>query len=271
MSKNWTRNSKPFAAAAAALLLGAFAPGNVRAQAQSSAKYANSTITVATTANGDDSLHFSGAGCSLTLSGVAIVVDIDGNCWGWNRGANVPRGVWLRIAPDKISFRQDDKNYVITDAGTVKRVRDMCSPLLDLFAQENALGDRERGLGEEQRGLGEQQRDVRVSVPDMSADFAKVEADAKRLSAEGGTQDQMSELQSELSELQSRMSELQSQASEQQSKLSDQQSVLSDQQSAFSDQQSSLADRAKRLAPGVAEKVRDILSQSIQNGTAKSE
>ena len=166
--------------AAVALLLASFVAVNARAQ-QSDSKYANATITVVTTANGDDNLHFSSRDCGVSLSGEGIVVDIDGTCWGWNQGPNVPRGLWMRIAQDKISFRHDGKEYVITDATTVKHARELLAPLLTIFEQQNKLGNQERALGEKQRSLGEQQRDVKVEVPDMSADFAKVEADAKRL------------------------------------------------------------------------------------------
>lgn len=271
MKKLWMRNLARFAAAVAAVMLNAFAGVNARAQEQSGSKYANATITVATTAEGEDSLHFSTSSCSGNLTGVGIVVDLDGSCWAWNEGAHVPRSIWARIAPDKISFRHDGKEYVITDATTVKHARELLAPLLTIFEQQNKLGNQERALGEKQRSLGEQQRDVKVEVPDMSADFAKVEADAKRLSADGGTQSELGDLQSELGDLQSRLGDLQSQAGDAQSKLGDQQSVLGDQQSALGDQQSDLGDKAKQMAPGIAEKLRDILTQSVQNGTAKSE
>ena len=259
------------AALAAALLLAAFATVNARAQEQSGTNYANATITVATTANGDDRLHFSSSGCSVSLSGVGILVDIDGNCWGWNQGPHVPRGLWMRIAQDKISFRHDGRDYVITDAATVKHARELLAPLLTIFEQQNKLGDQQRALGEKQRALGERQRDVKVTVPDMSADFQKVETDAKRLSANGGTQSELGDLQSELGDLQSRLGDLQSQAGEAESKLGDRQSDLGDQQSTLGDQQSGLGDKAKQMAPGIAGRLRDILAQSIQNGTAKAE
>jgi bla regulator protein blaR1 len=261
----------PFTAAAAVLLLAACAlPLFAHAQDQTNSKYANATITVATTGEGDDSLHFSSSGCSGNLSGVGIVVAINDGCWLWNEGADVPRGLWLRIAPDKISFRHDGRDYVITDAATVKRMRDLCGPLVDILERQDMLGAQQRALGDKQRDLGEQQRDVKVSVPDMNADFEKVEADAKRLSAGGATQDELGELQSELGDLQSRLGDLQSRAGDAQSKLGDQQSALGDQQSALGDKQSVLGDKAKELAPGIAEKMRDILNQSVQNGTAKS-
>jgi hypothetical protein len=241
----------------AALVLGGFAAVDAHAQSQSDTKYANVTITLATTANGDDSLHFSSVGCDGNLSGVGIFVDIDGSCWAWNSGGDVPRSMWTRIAPSKISFRHDGKDYVITDAATVKRARGLFAPLTAILERQNTLGDQERALGEKQRN-------VKVPVPDMNADFEKVEADAKRLSAEGGRQSELGEVQSELGDLQSRLGDLQSQAGDAQSKLGDQQSVLGD-------RQSSLGDQAKEIAPGIAGKLRDILNQSVQNGAAKPE
>ena len=269
MKNTSMRSLAKFAATAGALALIAFASVNTRGQEQNNSKYANATITVATTADGDDSLHFSGAGCSGNLSGVGIVVDVGGACWAWNQNTHVPRSISARIAADKISFRHDGKEYVITDAATVKRARDMFAPLVDILERQNMLGDQQRALGEKQRALGEQQRGVKVPVPDMSADFEKVEADAKRLSAEGGTQSDLGDLQSELGDLQSRLGDLQSHAGDAQSKLGDQQSVLGDQQSALGDQQSDLGDKAKDIAPGITTKLRDMLNQSVQNGTAK--
>lgn len=118
----------------AALLLAASAvPFAAHAQEQSDNKYANATIVVATTGDGDYSLHFSTSGCSGNLSGVGIVVDIDGSCWAWNSGARVPRAISARIAADRISFRHDGKEYVITDAATVNRVREAFAPLTTIL------------------------------------------------------------------------------------------------------------------------------------------
>lgn len=246
------------------------APLIAHPQTQSDSKYANATITVATTADGDDSLHFSTNNCSGSLSGAGIFVDFGDGCWAWNTGS-VPRSIQARLAPRKISFRHDGKDYVITDAATVKRARDLFAPLEAIMERQQTLGSQQRALGDKQRALGEQQREVKVQIPDMNADFKKVEADAKRLSVEGGTQSELGDLQSELGDLQSRLGDLQSQAGDMQSKLGDQQSVLGDQQSALGDQQSDLGEKGKQIAPGIAEKLRGILSQSIQNGTAKAE
>lgn len=241
-----------------------------QAQTQDDSKYANTTITVATTADGDDSLHFSTNSCSGNLSGTGIFIDFGDSCWAWNIGS-VPRSIEARLGPNKISFRHEGKEYVITDAATVKRARDLFASIEAIQEQQRDLGEKQRGLGEKQRDLGEQQREVKVQVPDMNADFKKVEADAKRLSVEGGTQSELGDLQSELGDLQSQLGDLQSQAGDMQSKLGDQQSVLGDKQGELGDQQSALSDKAKQMAPGIAEKLRAILYQSIQNGTAKAE
>jgi len=271
MERTTTPSLIHFTALAAAMLLAtSAAPLIAHGQSQSDSKYANKTIFVATTADGDDSLHFSSNNCSGNLSGAGIFIDFGDSCWAWNEGGRIPRSIQARLAPNKISFRHDGKDYVITDSATVKQARDLFVPLEAIMEQQQKLGDRQRGLGDKQRALGEQQREVKVQVPDMNADFKKVEADAKRLSADGGTQSELGDLQSELGDLQSRLGELQSQAGDMQSKLGDQQSLLGDQQGALGDQQSDLADKGKQMAPGIAEKLRGILSQSIQNGTAKA-
>lgn len=265
------RSLTGLAATMTALVFAAFASGNARAQAQSDSKYANATIIVATTADGEDNLHFSSKNCDGTLSGVGIFIDFGDGCWTSSMVGDVPRSMWARIEPNKISFRHEGKGYVISDAATVKHARDLFAPIEAIQEQQRALGDKQRVLGEKQRGLGEQQREVKVQIPDMNADFKKVEADAKRLSIEGGTQSELGDLQSELGDLQSQLADLQSQAGDMQSKLGDQQSELGNQQSALGDQQSALGDKGERMAPGIAQKLRDILSQSIQNGTAKAE
>lgn len=263
------RNFAKFAATGTALILAALTAGN--ASAQNRSKYANATFILATTANGERSLHFSSNTCDGNLSGEGIFIGINDSCWASNSVGHFPRSMRVRIAPDKISFRNEGKDYVITDAATVKQARELFMPLVSIEEQQSTLGEKQRGLGEKQRDLGEQQSEVKVQVPDMSDDFKKVEADAKRLSAEGGTQSELGDLQSELGDLQSRLGDLQSEAGDMQSKLGDQQSVLGDQQSALGGQQSALSDKVEHIAPGIAEKLHDILSQSIQNGTAKAE
>lgn len=254
---------------AAIAIAAALVPSNVRAQ--SGSKYADATIVVATTRDGDEGLHFATRNCSGTLSGTGIFIDFGDGCWAWNTGGGTPRSMYARLESGKISFRHNGDDYVITDAATLKQARDLFAPVADIMEQQRELGEKQRALGSKQRDLGEQQREVKVRVPDMSADFAKVEADAKRLASQGGTQSDLGDLQSELGDLQSRIGDLQSQAGDMQSKLGDQQSVLGDQQSEMGDRQSALSEKAEGLAKDEVVKLSTLLDDAVRNGTAKKQ
>lgn len=263
------------AATAAALLLAAsVAP--FLAQAQS--KYVNDTFMLVSHGNGGIArMHVEGHGdhCWATTSsddgsgGVGISIG-DSQCRLWDESTDDAATMHATLRPDKISFRLGGKSYSVSDSATVKRARSLFEPLVSLEEQQSVLGEKQRGLGEKQRDLGAQQRDVKVPIPDMSADFEKVEADAKRLSTEGGTQSDLGDLQSELGDLQSRLGDLQSQAGDAQSQLGDAQSKLGDAQSKLGDEQSTLGDQSQKIAMEIATKLRTVLSQSVQNGTAKS-
>ena len=273
MTKNWMRNLTQLAATAAAMLL-AVSVAPFLAQAQS--KYANDTFMLVSRSDGSSvDVHVDGHGdhCWGTTSddrGIGISMG-DSKCALWDEGADDEASMHVTLKPDKISFRLDGKSYSISDAATVKRARSLFDPLVSIEEQQSDLGAKQRALGEKQRELGSQQREVKVQIPDMSADFSKVEADAKRLSTEGGTQSELGDLQSELGDLQSRLGDLQSQAGDAESRLGDKQSALGDQQSALGDQQSDLGDRSEKIAEDIAGKLRTVLNQAIQNGTAKSD
>lgn len=258
---------------AAAMVLAACAVPRV---ALAQANHANDTFMVISRTDGRRIvLHVDGRGdhCWATTTddesaGITMGDDL---CDAWAEGGDEEGSLVAKIAPGKISFRMSGKKYAISDAATVKKMRGMFDPLIAIDGQQQALGAKQRALGARQRELGRQQREVKVKVPDMSGDIQKVEADAKRLSAQGGTQSELGDLQSQLGELQSRLGDLQSQAGEQQSKLGDQQSELGDQQSTLGDQQSELGDKSQQLAGAIASKVREMLEQAVNSGTAKAE
>lgn len=270
MNRVSTRSVASFAGLVAAFLFASIVPPPLtHAQGQSNSKYSNASITVRTS-NGDEDLHVSGNGCSGTVSGPGLFIGIGDGCWIWS-DIDAPRAMRVKITTDEITFARNGKNYSIHDAATVKQARALFVSMEDVMQQQHDLGAQQRALGEKQRALGEQQRDVKIKVPDMSADFSKVEADAKRLSAQGGTQSELGDLQSELGELQSRLGDLQSQAGEMQSKLGDQQSVLGDQQSALGDKQGELGEHESEMARQATRQLKDLLDQSVSNGSAKPE
>src|SRR5579864_8541358 len=261
-----TKSLMRLAVAAAAILMAAsIAP--FLAQAQT--KYANDTFTLISRDDGGSvNMHAEGRGdhCWASTSddrGIGISMG-DSKCTMWDEGADDEAALHAKIEPAKITFRLNGKSYTVSDAATVKSARDLFGPLVSIEEQQSDLGAKQRALGEKQREFGRQQREVKVPVPDMSADFQKVEADAKRLSSQGGTQSELGDLQSEIGDLQSRLGDLQSQAGDVESKIGDQQSTLGDKQSA-------LGDESDKIATDVAGKLRTVLTQAIQNGTAKAE
>lgn len=272
-TKSVARNVKWFAIAAATVLVAAsVAPFLAHAQT----KYANDTFTLISRSDGGSvNMHAEGTGdhCWATTSddrGIGISMG-DSRCTVSDEGADDEASLRARIEPTKITFHLNGKAYEVSDAATVKSARNLFGPLVSIEEQQSELGAKQRALGEKQRDFGRQQREVKVPVPDMSADFQKVEANAKRLSAQGGTQSELGDLQSEIGDLQSRLGELQSQAGDVQSKLGDQQSALGDQQSALGDKQSALGDESEKIGTDVAAKLRAMLTQAIQSGTAKAE
>ncbi|HEV2489541.1 MAG TPA: hypothetical protein VGT03_07020 [Candidatus Acidoferrales bacterium] len=272
MSRYRASNLISFVAAAAMILVACAAPRVAQAQTN----HANDTfMVVSRTDGGRVVLHVDGRGnhCWATTSddessGITMGDDL---CNAWEEGGDEEGSLVAKITPSKISFHLSGKAYVIADAATVKKTRGLFDPLIAIDDQQMDLGAKQRQLGEKQRELGRQQREVKVKVPDMSADIRKVEADAKKLNTDGGTQSELGDLQSELGDLQSRLGDLQSQAGEQQSKFGDQQSELGDQQSTFGDQQSALAEKGQGTARNIGKTVRDMLTQAVKDGTAKSE
>ena len=273
MKKMSTKSLARLAVAAAAVLVAASV---VPFLAHAQTKYANDTFTLISRSDGGSvNMHAEGTGdhCWASTSddrGIGITMG-DSKCTMWDEGADDGASLRAKIEPTKITFRLNGKSYMVSDASTVKSARDLFGPLVSIQEQQSDLGAKQRALGEKQREFGRQQREVKVPVPDMSADFQKVEVDAKRLSAQGGTQSELGDLQSEIGDLQSRLGDLQSQAGEVQSKIGDQQSALGDQQSALGDKQSALGDESEKIATDVAGKLRAMLTQAIQSGTAKAE
>lgn len=272
MKKLSTKNPGHWAVAGALILFAAAAnPFLARAQT----KYGNGTFTLISRSDGGSAdMHVEGRGdCWATTSddrGIGVSMG-DSRCTVSDEGADGEASMRARIEPTKITFRLNGKSYIVSDAAAVKNARSLFDPLARIAEQQSELGRQQGALGEKQRDFGRQQREVKVPVPDMSADFQKVEADAKRLSLEGGTQSELGDLQSEIGDLQSRLGDLQSQAGDVQSKLGDQQSGLGDQQSALGDKQSAMGDQSERIATDIAGKLRAMLAQAIQSGTAKPE
>jgi len=176
-----------------------------------------------------------------------------------------------RVIPgDFIWFERDEKSYIIRDQATVDRARKFWAGQEELGKKQEALGKQQEELGKQQSALGEQMQQVKVNVPDMTADLDRLKTELKELSS-GATVEQVGRIQSEIGELQSRIGELQSHAGQQQSKIGREMSVLGEQQGKLGQQQGELGRQQGELAREAARKMRQLLDESLKNGTAQPE
>jgi hypothetical protein len=274
MNRISMRNLMQLAATAAALVLAASAAPFL-AHAQSGSE----DLIQLVTGEGKVTLHTSeDSFCTATSNGHAIAAAVGNRCSSFGTSADLPVPLYVKIAVDEITFRDEGKNYVIRDASVISSARALFVPLRDVMQRQVDLGHQMGDLGASESASARAYAPAKVSVPDLTADFEKVEADAKRLSIEGGTQSELSELQSELSELQSRISEAQSEASEAESRTSEQQSQVSEQTSAISERMKAMSEQMKvwssqghEAAEQAAWQVKVLLDQAIASGVAKPE
>lgn len=282
MKKISRKSLMRFAVAGAAVLVAvSIAPFLARAQAQS--KNANDTITLITGAGKVD-LGASRGSCSATADGErAIIVAVGGNCWAWTGASELPRSLYVKIAPDEITFRDGGRTYVIRDAATIARARGLFVPVEDAMHRQSERGRQMGDLRSTQKRapadeVGVDSSSARIHIPDMSADFDRIEAKAKRLSKEGGTGSDLSELQSELSELQGRVSDLQSESNEKRSRVAEQRSewgaqlsAMGAQMAVMGKQMSVMGRQGEETTAQAARQVKALLDQAVTSGIATPE
>jgi beta-lactamase regulating signal transducer with metallopeptidase domain len=175
-----------------------------------------------------------------------------------------------QISGDFIWFQRDEKSYIIRDQATVDRARAFWGPQEELGKKQKELGKQQEALGKKQAELGKQMEQVHVNVPDMTAALDKLKAKMQKLGPTA-TMEQIGELQSEIGELQSKMGEIQAKAGEQQGKLGEAQGALGEEQGKLGEQQGKLGEQQAELAEKATSEMKDLLDESIKNGTAKPE
>ena len=274
MARDCTRSLTPFAATATALFLVGFAAPFL-AWAQSSSA---SDVIQLITGEGKVTLQTSeDSSCSATSTNHAVAVAVGSHCSSFGTSADLPASLYIKIAADKITFRNAGKSYVIRDASVVASAHGLFAPVRDMMQRQSELGHKMSDLGTSESASARAYASAKVAVPDMTADFQRVEADAKRLSTEGGTQSELSELQSELSELQGRISEAQAEASEaarmseEGSASSEQMRAMDEEMKAMSQQMSVWSRQGEDAAVQAARQVKALLDQAIASGAAKPE
>lgn len=175
-----------------------------------------------------------------------------------------------QISGDFIWFQRDEKSYIIRDQATVDRARQFWAPQEELGKKQEELGKQQEALGKQQEELGARMEKVHVQVPDMTAELDKLRAEIKQLGP-NATMEQMGHLQSEIGDLQSKIGEIQSHAGEQQGKLGEQMGALGEQQGKLGAQQGELGRQQGELAEKATREMKQLLDDSIKNGTAKPE
>lgn len=231
-----------------------------------------------------------------------VIVSGDGlTMSGSSSDAASARSLRKRYADDYLWFLREGKSYVITDAPTLRRAKDLFRDQAELGRKESELGEQQEKLGAEQEKLGVEQSLVAVPLPDLEAETRELgqqlerergsgvaearealrglEAELKEHKSQSLTQEQLSEIQervsalqerladshadleSKLGEIQSRFGELQNRAGDQQSKLGERQSELGEKQAALGEEQARLADKASK-------ELRKLIDEAVRGGRA---
>ena len=175
-----------------------------------------------------------------------------------------------QIPGDFIWFQRDERSYIIRDQATIDRARALWAPQEELGRKQEELGKQQEELGKQQEELGSKMEQVRVNVPDMTAELDRLKAKLQKLGPKA-TMDQIGDIQSEIGELQSKIGEIQSQAGEQQSKVGELQSALGEKQGKLGEQQGELGRQQAELAEKATREMKQLLDESLKNGSAKPE
>ncbi|HKV78284.1 MAG TPA: M56 family metallopeptidase [Candidatus Sulfotelmatobacter sp.] len=175
-----------------------------------------------------------------------------------------------QIPGDFIWFQRDEKSYIIRDQATIDRARGFWAGQEELGKKQEELGKQQEALGKQQEELGSKMEQVRVNVPDLTAALDKLKAKLQKLGS-SATMEQIGDLQSEIGELQSKIGDIQSHAGEEQSKLGELQGELGEKQGKLGEQQGKLGEQQAEIAEKATRQMKELLDESIKNGTAKPE
>jgi hypothetical protein len=175
-----------------------------------------------------------------------------------------------KIQGDFIWFRRDGKSYIIRDQATIDRAKAFWAPQEELGKKQEELGKQQEALGKQQEELGAKMEQIHVKVPDLTKEIEKLQAELKQLNS-SATVEQIGQIQSEIGDLQSKIGDIQSQAGDQQSKLGDEMGVLGAKQGKLGEQQGELGRQQGDLAQQASRQMKQLLDETIANGTAQLE
>jgi beta-lactamase regulating signal transducer with metallopeptidase domain len=181
------------------------------------------------------------------------------------------RSLKKKYSGDFIWFEHDEKSYVIDDASTVARAKQLWLPQVELEKQQKDLARQQEDLAKQEEDAANKIQEMKIKVPDLSAEMQKLEDAMKKLSANGGTINELSDLQSEIGELQSRIGEVESSAGREQGTFGRAQGEWGRKMGELGQQQGELGRKQAQESREAARQMQQLLDDAVTKGLAKPE
>jgi beta-lactamase regulating signal transducer with metallopeptidase domain len=181
------------------------------------------------------------------------------------------RSLKKKYPGDFIWFQHDEKSYVIDDAATVARAKQLWQPQAELEKQQKDLARQQEDLAKQEEDAANKIQEMKIKVPDLSAEMQKLEDAMKKLSANGGTINELSDLQSEIGELQSRIGEVESSAGREQGSFGREQGEWGRKMGELGRQQGELGRKQGQQSREAARQMQQLLDDAVAKGLAKPE
>jgi len=159
-------------------------------------------------------------------------------------------------------MRSGSKRYLVTDAATIARAREIMGPELEISQHQSQLGEIQGRLGTAQSDVGVEQGHLGVRQGQIGMELARIALERARPGTSAARDE---ELEREGAALASELEEL----SRAQENLGSKQSRMGDDQSKLGDAQSLEAERHKEVSDQVRSQMKGLLSQAIASGAAR--
>jgi hypothetical protein len=159
-------------------------------------------------------------------------------------------------------MRSGSMRYLVTDAATIARAREIMGPELEISRSQSQLGVIQSRLGTTQSEVGVEQGHLGVRQAQIGMELARIALERARPGTSVARED---ELEREGAALAAELEEL----SRAQENLGSKQSHMGDDQSKLGDAQTREAERRKEVCAAVRSQMKGLLSQAIASGAAR--
>jgi bla regulator protein blaR1 len=190
---------------------------------------------------------------------------------GDREDAQHARSLKKKYSGDFIWFQHEEKSYVIDDAATVARAKQLWQPQVDLERQQKDLAKQQEDLAKQEEEAANKIEDMKIKLPDLSAEMQKLQEAMKKLSENGGTMYELRDLQGEIGELQSQIGEAESGAGREQGAFGRVQGEWGRKMGELGRQQGELGRRQAQLSREASRQMRQLLDDAVAKGLAKPE